>query len=988
MRFRIVTILGLMLLLSVSVLGQGTVTGALTGTVTSEGVPLPGATVTVTSPNLQGTRTAVTDVNGNYNFVSLPPGDYTVNVALEGLAPVTHNTRISAAGTARVDASLSVAAVTEAITVTASAPAVIETTEVQANYQQDVINQLPVGRNPNAIANLAPGVTNNGPNNAVQISGAMSSDNLIMVNGAVVQDNIRGTTRPLFIEDAIQETTVMTAGVSAEYGNFTGGVINTVTRSGGNDLSGSLRDSLTNPSWTAVSDAGEAEGRDQINNTYEATLGGRILRDRLWFFGAARRANISNPATSPNLIGQSGTLIMSQQTNLRWEGKLTAAITPRHNLVVDYLDNPLEFTNNTQGRAYDLNAVDPSAKQLEDFRAVHYNGVFTNNLFGEVNYNQRHFAFVGFGGDNADPVAGTPLYVWRGAANPLHGTANAPLFCGTCDDETRDSEKLTAKMTWFLGTKALGTHNVVGGVERYTEELLSNNYQSASGFILYTFYEDPQFNANGTIFTLSPGDELASWRVENPSLGSDLTTDSIFINDKWDLNSRFSFNVGLRYDKTEAVDQAGNSTADEDSFSPRLSATYDPAGNGRLRFLASYGRYVGRLSESVQGASSNAGSPNFYGWYYDGAPFTGTAREVVAHAIAWWNARGGANEQLNPAEDVAIGGVSTRLQDGGVRAPSMYEYTLGTAFQYRPTGIVRGDVIYRDWRDFYTSFTNLGTGQTTLPSGNRADVTIVGNADQWKREYRALQVQFFDRFFNRLQVGGSYTLSKLEGNIEGETAGAGPVSTGGWIFTYPEFQGYDEAAATGYLAGDQRHKLRAWVGMDFPLGPAGTLNVSLLQRFDSGTPYSAIISVPAVASPSAPADIRSRYLGEPLTTTYYIGERGRFRWDDVTRTDFALNYRLPIRAIELFAEAEVFNLFDEQAQIGGQTTVFGPTSTTTACRDTAGNAVRCQAFDPWRQAPVEGVNYAYSPNFGKPTPGLAANYQLARTYQFSLGFRF
>jgi hypothetical protein len=108
----------------------------------------------------------------------------------------------------------------------------------------------------------------------------------------------------------------------------------------------------------------------------------------------------------------------------------------------------------------------------------------------------------------------------------------------------------------------------------------------------------------------------------------------------------------------------------------------------------------------------------------------------------------------------------------------------------------------------------------------------------------------------------------------------------------------------------------------------------------------------------------------------------------VTRTDFALNYRLPIRAVELFAEAEVFNLFDEQAQIGGQTTVFGPTSSTTACADAAGAAIRCQAFDPWRQAPVEGVNYAYSPNFGKPTPGLAANYQLARTYQFSLGFRF
>src|SRR5688572_27841715 len=342
MRFsRFLAVVAMLLLASVSAFGQSATTGALTGTVTSDGAPLPGATVTATSPQLQGTRTAVSDANGNYNLAALPPGGYTVRVSLEGLQDVTRSARVTVAGTARVDVDLKVSAVTESITVTASAPAVVETTEVQSNFQKRQVDDLPLGRNPNAIANLAPGVTNNGPGNAVQISGAMASDNLIMVNGAVVQDNVRGTTRPLYIEDAIQETTVLSAGVSAEYGNFTGGVISSVTKSGGNEFSGSLRDTITNPSWTEVSAGGEPKGIDKNNNVYEGTLGGRIIRDRLWFFGAARQANTSAPSRFSTLVNQTGTAINSDTENLRWEGKLTGQITPSHSLTLNYLDNPL-----------------------------------------------------------------------------------------------------------------------------------------------------------------------------------------------------------------------------------------------------------------------------------------------------------------------------------------------------------------------------------------------------------------------------------------------------------------------------------------------------------------------------------------------------------------------------------------------------------------------------------------------------------------------
>src|SRR5207237_9641201 len=183
-----------------------------------------------------------------------------------------------------------------AITVTASAPAVLETTEISRNFSQKQIQELPVRRTVRDTVLLAPGVNSNGPNNQMAISGAPSFDNLFLVNGVVVNENLRGQPHNLFIEDAIQETTIITGSVSAEYGRFTGGVVSTLTKSGGNEYHGSLRDSMTNPSWIAENDfekaANTVAGSDVSkhpnarSDIYEGTLGGYALKDRLWFFGA------------------------------------------------------------------------------------------------------------------------------------------------------------------------------------------------------------------------------------------------------------------------------------------------------------------------------------------------------------------------------------------------------------------------------------------------------------------------------------------------------------------------------------------------------------------------------------------------------------------------------------------------------------------------------------------------------------------------------
>jgi carboxypeptidase family protein/TonB-dependent receptor-like protein len=245
MRFSRIFVVLTVLLASFSLFAQ--TTANLTGTVMMDNNPLPGATVTVTSPNMQGSRTTTSDVNGNYNLAALPPGTYKVVIEMQGMQTVTRNVLIGVGQTARADATLKMSAVAEAITVTAAAPAVLETTEVQTNLQQSVISKLPTSRTVQGVALLAPGTVSNGPRNALVISGATADQNLIMVDGAVIQENLRGQTHGLFIEDAIQETTVLTGAISAEYGRFTGGVVNSITKSGGNEFHGTYRDNLDKP---------------------------------------------------------------------------------------------------------------------------------------------------------------------------------------------------------------------------------------------------------------------------------------------------------------------------------------------------------------------------------------------------------------------------------------------------------------------------------------------------------------------------------------------------------------------------------------------------------------------------------------------------------------------------------------------------------------------------------------------------------------------
>ncbi len=141
--------------------------------------------------------------------------------------------------------------------------------------------------------------------------------------------------------------------------------------------------------------------------------------------------------------------------------------------------------------------------------------------------------------------------------------------------------------------------------------------------------------------------ELDYWPVLEKSQGSDIRTQSAFINDAWRLNDRISFNLGVRWDKNDATDAAGNVTSKDSKFSPRLAATYDIKGNGALRVTASYAKYVAALQETQAGSGATlAGAPADFYWYYDGpgintgsGPYL-TSQQALAQLFGWFQAAG------------------------------------------------------------------------------------------------------------------------------------------------------------------------------------------------------------------------------------------------------------------------------------------------------------------------------------------------------------
>jgi hypothetical protein len=334
-------------------------TGTLSGKLTdSQGLAVPGATVTVTGP--QGTKSLVTDTDGRFNAPFLTPGSYSVHAELQGFKAVDVKAiSIQLGQTTDVSLKMEIGGLSEVVEVTASTVVIDNTsTTTGAVLSSELLSKVPVGRRFSDALYLAPGVSSSGSAGRANpsISGGSGLDNQYVVDGVNVTNQGYGALGSYSIIfgslgnatpfDFIKEIQVKTGGYEAEYGQSTGGVVNVVTKSGSNDVRGSLF-AYSKPNWLQADfkEYQSTNGTVQIGKNEQSDAGaevsGPVIKNKLFFFGAINPSwqtrELKAPAGFPL---ESLGYVDQKRNNTNYSAKATWQIAPSHRLDASFFGDP------------------------------------------------------------------------------------------------------------------------------------------------------------------------------------------------------------------------------------------------------------------------------------------------------------------------------------------------------------------------------------------------------------------------------------------------------------------------------------------------------------------------------------------------------------------------------------------------------------------------------------------------------------------------
>ena len=949
------------------VLAQGRQTGILRGTaLDSTGLVLPGVTVTVSSKSLQGTRTTWTGVTGNYEIQGLPPGTYTARFQLTGFADVENAVLVALGATSEVSVSMQ-PAFQEAALVVEVVPPELASTEGSANITKETVDALPIGRDVASIAELAPGVTSNAPNDGqLTISGAFGYDNVFLVDGVDVNDNIFGTAHDLFIEDSIEETQVLTSGISAEYGRFSGGVVNAITKSGGNDFSGSFRINLYKPDWTARTpfereNEQERSGDLSDNTTYETTVGGPILTDRLWFYYSNRAERVGEDQT----FNQTGIGHERTTKNDRNQIKLTGTLSPGHTLQGNYMRNSTAQQRPSFGFSIDpatvINRTTPN-----DLWVATYRGATTNHLFTEFQVSQKRLGFRNNGGILTDIRESPFLTLTQQFAH-----YNAPYF-DAGDPQDRDNRQFTGSATYFLDTHNIGSHSVKAGFEHFRSTLRGGGSQSATGYVFDADYGvgaggEPLLDADGRLIPVFQpfATLLEDWR---PVRGATLNIDtlSFYVNDSWALGQHFTFNLGLRSEKVTSEATNSPNGLDSNRVVPRLAAAVDPVGDGRYTIQATYGHYAGRHSEAQFNQNTSVARPDLLLGVYTGP--AGQGRDFAPG--------------FDPDNYMTVFGLFPNQNvffDDGVSSPLTKEFTLSGGSTLGGRGHTRVTYMHRRTSDVVEDFFTLDGGATTItgPDGQefgRFENQIFMNTNALYRSYDAMMFEGQYRIFDNFILDASWTVQvNNEGNFEGESPNRPAISSP--AFDYPEVTPATRYYPVGRLDEFQRHKTRVWGIYNLPVG-SSTLDIGGIWRYNSGRAYSLAATGQGLSDTQTGIIDSLGYSGSPDSRTLFFADgRGSETFEGYGLFDLSFQYSIPVwGSLRPWFKAEIYNVFNNDKQISWNTSVV-----------------------PDPDSPLDDLGqptgYIEGPRFGEATssndyPQFLPGVSGLRTVRFAFGFRF
>ncbi len=918
---------------------------------------MPGVTVTVTNIETGENKVYVTDANGQWVALDLNPGRYNVAFELAGFARVERpDISVMLGRGFELNAQMRVGQLTETVQVTAEATPLVDTrsTLISHNVTAEEFDRLPKSRSFQSIAITAPSVNAGEVEGGFQVNGASGAENSFTVDGIVTNSLINGQSRQNTVFEYLQEVQVKTSGISAEYGGALGGVVSAVTKSGGNVLRGEghyffegsalkaapVKRLVLDPVGDRTAFFVQDEESPENHNEFGGSVGGPIVRDKLFFFGSysprnEKKTNLYNFDDGSSEIERSiwrqqafGKLSYAMRRgSATWSALWTPAdasgtlqaysgATPNA-----YVGNMASLAGNI-GRGYEVNQVNTSGTfdfSLSNASFLSFRGGFFHDRFS----------------DTGIPL--TTSYTYQTPTTPIDALLPPSLRGGI-----NTSNIVRAQITDFDTTKrsnfnadynhvfeGAGLHTLKGGYGfQHVENDINTFYPGGYVFLFWdrSFTFSGQTTGRGTYGYYEVNDR----RVSNKA-GSNIQ--SLYVQDQWTVNNRLTLNLGLRTEdekvptfRPDVLETAFHFTF-ADKLAPRLGAAYDVWGDGRLKVFGSWGLYYDWTKYELPRGSFGAET-----WciYYRGLDTLDLASLNLSNMPGrdLWVNPGSCRDRRVPSfgQDIdpdlepmrqssASGGVEYQLGNDSVVTVHYIHNDLLETIEDVGFLNAEGDEGYL--------ISNPGKRQASIqfPTGE----TPLGQpVPRPVRTYDALEFGYSRRFADNWFLSANYTLSRLYGNYAGlassdeittPTTGVGSSTPqqqavsisrpGGnvnraWDLDELLWDSHGNLDVLGRLATDRPHVVKLYGAYDFPFGT----QIGGFFYAGSGTPVSTYVTT--VNTADAFVEGRGNFFENGQVTQ---GKRTPF----LNRTDLLVSHTIDVAdSRRVRFELNVLNVFNQK----------------------------------------------------------------------------
>jgi hypothetical protein len=952
------------------VLAQETTTGSIAGRVLDpQGAGVPEARVTLRSD--QGARSLATDAHGQFLAPYLTPGLYAVRVEHAGFKPLEqHDVRVRLGQRVELDYTLSVGGFEELVDVTAAAPVVdTRSTTAGGTLDSDELLRLPVGRRMTATLYMVPGVSNSsGTGDAnPSIAGASGLDNQYVVDGVNITHAglggigvytvVFGSLGTGVTSDFIQETQVKTAGFEAEYGQATGGVVNVITRSGSNAFHGSLfgyfRPSGLEGAWRQQqTETGQVNTTRSQDLDVGVSVGGSLLKDRLFFFGAFNpqyetRTMIAPEGFPLRSLGE----VDRKRRSRSYAGKLTWRLKAQQRFDLTAFGDPSHGEPGPQRPdallAEDTDLFSELRRYGSHSEALRYSGVLGPKWWLEVTAAQartRHEELPTVDEWRVTDFSVVPIVLSGGLGAYPAGTVGR-------------NAQLALKSTHLLGG---GTHELRYGVQLEDIEWSAPRNRTGPSFtfpdgvasrtgVVVTVRRDPVY---GRIYTVDGA------RGEPPVTTQDYL--SWFAQDTWRVGPRLTLRPGVRWERQriaggeplcysdESFVGAGDGTPGHEincaytwtnNWGPRLGATFDVVGSGRSKLYASWGRYYAKIPNALA-VRAMGSEPTASADYFDAELTRPVPDGVLAvRTTDHFHISSGLPAQF------ASGSRSTYYDESlaGFEIEAAPALSLGVRYVHRSLGRVLED--YSQAQPVLYDLQFAGLDQVQFLIGNvhagieTIDATSIGVPRAFFEDpvhtYDAVELTAQKSFSNKWSLFASYRWSRLRGNYEGfyraDNGGSDPALSS--LFDFPtndpsytqigapqfgyrgdiRYQG--TTLGQGPLPNDRTHQLKLYGSRTWR-----DLTMGLGFRAGSGQPLTALAANPVY---DEPYEIPETLRGAGFETA----DGFRSRAPAEVLLDLHFDYRIRFGAgRRLVLVGDVFNVLDDRDAVSydpGTEVLFG-----------------------------------------------------------------